>query len=137
MFSEVVFGYLNTVVLHSLVDLSLFCPFSRCAGCLPGTFGEDCKLTCESCLNGADCNFNLNGCDCAPGWFGLVCDEPCPQVSYCTALDLDINTGQYLVLKQLTPFLSFGHVAYEKYMAVSLVQQSVQSIAAEAVMNLD
>jgi len=54
--------------------------FCDCVVCLPGTFGEECELTCDSCLNGADCNFNLNGCDCAPGWFGLVCDEPCPQV---------------------------------------------------------
>ena len=50
--------------------------------CIPGTFGEECVLTCDSCMNGARCNETRNGCTCTPGWKGIVCNETCDKVTY-------------------------------------------------------
>jgi len=43
--------------------------------CLDNTFGNDCSLTCEDCLNGGRCNSDHSGCVCSPGWTGVLCNE--------------------------------------------------------------
>ena len=48
--------------------------------CIPGTFGDECVLNCDSCMNGAQCREDLKGCLCEPGWQGLVCNETCDKV---------------------------------------------------------
>ena len=48
--------------------------------CIPGTFGEECVLTCDSCMNGGRCNEERKGCICGPGWQGIVCNETCEEV---------------------------------------------------------
>lgn len=42
--------------------------------CLDGSFGEDCSVNCEDCVNGA-CRESRDGCDCLPGWTGIICNE--------------------------------------------------------------
>ena len=55
--------------------------FSYFVECVPGNFGPDCEFNCDSCMNGAVCDNRRKGCDCRPGWQGLLCNETCPQVS--------------------------------------------------------
>uniref|UniRef100_A0A8B9MMH6 Multiple epidermal growth factor-like domains protein 6 n=1 Tax=Accipiter nisus TaxID=211598 RepID=A0A8B9MMH6_9AVES len=43
--------------------------------CLDNTFGNDCSLSCEDCLNGGRCNSEHSGCVCSPGWTGIICNE--------------------------------------------------------------
>uniref|UniRef100_A0A8C4SQ62 EGF-like and EMI domain containing 1 n=1 Tax=Erpetoichthys calabaricus TaxID=27687 RepID=A0A8C4SQ62_ERPCA len=43
--------------------------------CLDNSFGNDCSLTCEDCINGGVCNEKGNGCDCPAGWTGSICNE--------------------------------------------------------------
>uniref|UniRef100_UPI003590046C uncharacterized protein n=1 Tax=Myxine glutinosa TaxID=7769 RepID=UPI003590046C len=47
--------------------------------CVDDTFGPDCSLSCDDCSNGGECNKSKAGCDCAPGWTGLACNETCVQ----------------------------------------------------------
>ena len=42
-----------------------------------GTFGEDCRYTCNDCRNGA-CSTMGDGCICEAGWTGIKCDHKCP-----------------------------------------------------------
>lgn len=42
--------------------------------CLEGSFGNDCSVSCEDCLNG-ECSENKDHCDCLPGWTGTICNE--------------------------------------------------------------
>ncbi|KAK2847059.1 hypothetical protein Q5P01_010058 [Channa striata] len=49
--------------------------------CLDDSFGEDCSVSCEDCVNGA-CGENRDRCDCSPGWTGIICNETCPQGTY-------------------------------------------------------
>ncbi|PAA73691.1 hypothetical protein BOX15_Mlig020910g1 [Macrostomum lignano] len=46
--------------------------------CKPGTFGAACEFACASCRNGGACNMEQNGCDCASGWTGVICNITCP-----------------------------------------------------------
>nr|XP_034356451.1 EGF-like and EMI domain-containing protein 1 isoform X1 [Arvicanthis niloticus] len=43
--------------------------------CLDGTFGWDCSLSCEDCMNGGRCQEGKGGCFCSEGWTGLICNE--------------------------------------------------------------
>uniref|UniRef100_A0A8D0L9S5 EGF-like domain-containing protein n=1 Tax=Sphenodon punctatus TaxID=8508 RepID=A0A8D0L9S5_SPHPU len=43
--------------------------------CLDNTFGHDCSLDCEDCMNGGKCNSETSGCFCPPGWTGIICNE--------------------------------------------------------------
>ncbi|XP_028618437.1 EGF-like and EMI domain-containing protein 1 [Grammomys surdaster] len=43
--------------------------------CLGGTFGWDCSLSCEDCMNGGRCQEGNSGCFCPAGWTGLICNE--------------------------------------------------------------
>nr|XP_038958162.1 EGF-like and EMI domain-containing protein 1 isoform X2 [Rattus norvegicus] len=43
--------------------------------CLDGTFGLDCSLSCEDCMNGGRCQEGKSGCFCPAGWSGLLCNE--------------------------------------------------------------
>uniref|UniRef100_A0A1I8HPL9 Multiple epidermal growth factor-like domains protein 6 n=1 Tax=Macrostomum lignano TaxID=282301 RepID=A0A1I8HPL9_9PLAT len=49
-----------------------------CTVCKPGTFGAACEFACASCRNGGACNMEQNGCDCASGWTGVICNITCP-----------------------------------------------------------
>ncbi|GAB1287429.1 EGF-like and EMI domain-containing protein 1 [Apodemus speciosus] len=40
-----------------------------------GTFGLDCSLSCEDCMNGGRCQEGKSGCFCPAGWIGLTCNE--------------------------------------------------------------
>uniref|UniRef100_A0A663MES8 Multiple EGF like domains 6 n=1 Tax=Athene cunicularia TaxID=194338 RepID=A0A663MES8_ATHCN len=50
--------------------------------CLDNTFGNDCSLSCEDCLNGGRCNSEHSGCVCSPGWTGIICNETCSPGTY-------------------------------------------------------
>nr|Q8C088.1 RecName: Full=EGF-like and EMI domain-containing protein 1; Flags: Precursor [Mus musculus]BAC27650.1 unnamed protein product [Mus musculus] len=43
--------------------------------CLDGTFGLDCSLSCEDCMNGGRCQEGKSGCLCPAEWTGLICNE--------------------------------------------------------------
>uniref|UniRef100_A0A8C8SKI4 EGF-like domain-containing protein n=1 Tax=Pelusios castaneus TaxID=367368 RepID=A0A8C8SKI4_9SAUR len=43
--------------------------------CLDNTFGNDCSLSCDDCMNGGKCNRENSGCICSPGWTGIKCNE--------------------------------------------------------------
>ncbi|PIO28192.1 hypothetical protein AB205_0095580 [Aquarana catesbeiana] len=43
--------------------------------CFEGSFGPDCISTCDDCQNGGACNTEKNGCACAAGWAGLICNQ--------------------------------------------------------------
>ncbi|CAH6789216.1 Egfem1 [Phodopus roborovskii] len=43
--------------------------------CLDGTFGLDCSLSCEDCMNGGRCQEGESGCLCPEGWNGILCNE--------------------------------------------------------------
>ncbi|EHB13216.1 hypothetical protein GW7_11589 [Heterocephalus glaber] len=45
--------------------------------CLGGTFGHDCSLRCEDCMNGGKCQEGRSGCSCPAGWGGVLCNETC------------------------------------------------------------
>uniref|UniRef100_G1KRA9 EGF like domain multiple 6 n=1 Tax=Anolis carolinensis TaxID=28377 RepID=G1KRA9_ANOCA len=49
--------------------------------CLSDMFGSDCSLSCSDCMNRGNCNSNNTGCDCPPGWTGIICNES----EYCTS----------------------------------------------------
>ena len=49
--------------------------------CKEGSFGPQCKGTCQ-CLNNAACDKTDGTCDCLPGWIGVRCDNPCPAGYY-------------------------------------------------------
>ena len=49
--------------------------------CIPGQFGIDCSLTCDSCMNDGVCNEDRTGCVCTAGWRGIICNETCSAVS--------------------------------------------------------
>ncbi|KAL6116318.1 uncharacterized protein ACO6RY_00959 [Pungitius sinensis] len=42
--------------------------------CLDGSFGEECSVSCEDCVNGR-CGDVRDGCECSAGWTGVVCNE--------------------------------------------------------------
>lgn len=42
--------------------------------CFDGSFGDDCSVTCEDCVNGA-CSESRDRCECSPGWTGTFCNE--------------------------------------------------------------
>ncbi|CAL8349831.1 unnamed protein product, partial [Arctogadus glacialis] len=50
--------------------------------CLGGSFGPDCGLSCDDCMNGAVCSADRDRCDCTPGWTGTTCNQTCPQGAY-------------------------------------------------------
>ncbi|OWK05965.1 hypothetical protein Celaphus_00012475, partial [Cervus elaphus hippelaphus] len=43
--------------------------------CLDHTFGQDCSLSCEDCMNGGRCQEGKSGCSCPDGWGGILCNE--------------------------------------------------------------
>lgn len=43
--------------------------------CLNESFGSDCSLSCEDCVNGGVCNTHRSGCECPDGWTGIICNE--------------------------------------------------------------
>lgn len=43
--------------------------------CLDHTFGHDCSLSCEDCMNGGRCQEGKSGCSCPVGWGGILCNE--------------------------------------------------------------
>ncbi|KAF6384646.1 hypothetical protein mRhiFer1_004359 [Rhinolophus ferrumequinum] len=47
--------------------------------CLDHTFGHDCNLSCEDCMNGGRCQEGKSGCSCPVGWAGILCNERCPK----------------------------------------------------------
>ncbi|XP_023609681.1 multiple epidermal growth factor-like domains protein 6 [Myotis lucifugus] len=50
--------------------------------CLDHTFGHDCSLSCEDCMNGGRCQEGKRGCSCPAGWGGVLCNETCsPETS--------------------------------------------------------
>lgn len=49
--------------------------------CYPGQFGDDCQYNCSSCRHGSVCDENSRNCLCTPGWDGVICNEPCAQVT--------------------------------------------------------
>lgn len=42
--------------------------------CFDGSFGDDCSVSCEDCVNGV-CNEDRDQCECSPGWTGVICNE--------------------------------------------------------------
>uniref|UniRef100_A0AAY4CR03 Multiple epidermal growth factor-like domains protein 6 n=1 Tax=Denticeps clupeoides TaxID=299321 RepID=A0AAY4CR03_9TELE len=58
-----------------LYVLYVFCLSVCVLVCVDGAFGQDCSLSCEDCNNGGVCSENRDGCDCAPGWTGVVCND--------------------------------------------------------------
>ncbi|PWA20179.1 hypothetical protein CCH79_00003680 [Gambusia affinis] len=63
--------------------------------CLEGSFGDDCSVSCDDCVNGA-CSENMDQCDCSPGWTGIICNETCHQGSYgksCNSMCHCLNGG--------------------------------------------
>lgn len=50
--------------------------------CLDGSFGDDCSVSCEDCVNGA-CSEDRDRCECSPGWTGITCNG-----SKCDRLDI-------------------------------------------------
>ncbi|XP_071845088.1 uncharacterized protein [Apostichopus japonicus] len=52
----------------------LFYLFVRSCGA--GTYGANCGLTCNACVNGW-CDSDCGTCVCFPGWMGVDCDTPC------------------------------------------------------------
>ncbi|XP_072477629.1 EGF-like and EMI domain-containing protein 1 [Notamacropus eugenii] len=50
--------------------------------CLDDTFGADCSLRCEDCMNGGKCNEEKSHCLCPAGWGGILCSETCPPGTY-------------------------------------------------------
>ncbi|WAR15333.1 MEGF6-like protein [Mya arenaria] len=42
----------------------------------------ECIYTCADCLHGGYCNTKRNGCLCAAGWQGLICNETCHEGTY-------------------------------------------------------
>ncbi|XP_010833580.1 PREDICTED: EGF-like and EMI domain-containing protein 1 [Bison bison bison] len=43
--------------------------------CLDNTFGHECSLSCEDCMNGGRCQEGKSGCSCPDGWGGILCNE--------------------------------------------------------------
>ncbi|XP_028360648.2 EGF-like and EMI domain-containing protein 1 [Phyllostomus discolor] len=43
--------------------------------CVGDTFGPDCSLSCEDCMNGGRCRGGEPGCSCPAGWSGVLCNE--------------------------------------------------------------
>ncbi|OXB82515.1 UNVERIFIED_CONTAM: hypothetical protein H355_000773 [Colinus virginianus] len=67
-----------------------------CNVCLDNTFGNDCSLSCEDCMNGGRCNSENSGCVCSPGWTGIICNETCSQGTYgdgCAGICMCQNGG--------------------------------------------
>ncbi|KAI3353793.1 hypothetical protein L3Q82_005017 [Scortum barcoo] len=49
--------------------------------CLDGSFGDDCSVSCEDCVNGV-CSEDRDRCECSPGWTGIICNRTCLQGTY-------------------------------------------------------
>lgn len=56
---------------QGLKDISLL------PGCPQGLFGMNCTQSC-SCVRGT-CNPHDGTCECPPGYYGYLCDNPCPS----------------------------------------------------------
>lgn len=41
--------------------------------CLDGSFGDDCSVSCDDCVNGV-CGDKRDRCECSPGWTGVICN---------------------------------------------------------------
>ena len=44
------------------------------SACPPGLYGANCEDRCE-CRNSAECDPVSGDCMCAPGWYGVGCDQ--------------------------------------------------------------
>ncbi|XP_040121281.1 EGF-like and EMI domain-containing protein 1 [Oryx dammah] len=43
--------------------------------CLDHTFGHECSLSCEDCMNGGRCQEGKSKCSCPDGWGGILFNE--------------------------------------------------------------
>uniref|UniRef100_A0A671MG02 Zgc:158328 n=1 Tax=Sinocyclocheilus anshuiensis TaxID=1608454 RepID=A0A671MG02_9TELE len=76
---------------HEYVDLSV-----SVSVCEEGSFGDDCSVSCEDCVNGGVCALEKDRCVCAPGWMGVTCNDTCAQGTYgvqCNSLCVCKNGG--------------------------------------------
>ena len=108
--------------------------------CGTGFFGHDCVLTCSNCMNGGKCNNNGDGCVCAPGYHGLLCNSTCPTVSCLSVqhlwacMTITINLfllldwlvlGGYLVVSSLTKLqYLFSYIQWYTYNCCNDVSQN-------------
>ncbi|XP_078665048.1 uncharacterized protein LOC144907632 [Branchiostoma floridae x Branchiostoma belcheri] len=71
----------------------------RPIGCPVGKYGFFCNKNCI-CKNGARCHGFNGACKCAPGWKGVACDIPKPDVSMTTTPSdpRDIYTSRNVAL---------------------------------------
>ncbi|XP_078621101.1 uncharacterized protein LOC144887612 [Branchiostoma floridae x Branchiostoma japonicum] len=124
------FLYFDTTVVHSSMayectvsdllridgtELSFSIRFSvNIVGCGLGRYGPLCDQVCI-CKNGASCHGYNGACLCSPGWIGVACDIPVPEIVITTSIPArNIKIGDSVSLSCSTIHINVVSLTWEQ-----------------------